>query len=301
MEDVLFFKILPYLVNGIGIILAITSAIFIYLGLSTRSERIQTRYRIQESIRNSKRKIAESANSSKTEEWMKKANHPGGISALVYNTSFYLLIIFLILYYIAYPILIGNSVSIFAILAIVGVYLLLLPNFPYSLFVYVIKRIIDYQESKKNGEIFMLYDFLINELESMKNNRINTYNVLRSIKPYFNVLESPLNKLLTNWSNDQGPKVALDHFAEEVGTKEAHSLVNIIKTLDEVEVDVALDSLRGMNTMFIRSQIENYRRRRKVTTDLASIPIKVTHYIILLNVLAVVIAMVTIFLKANTL
>ncbi|MDA6131254.1 hypothetical protein OSK38_28305, partial [Escherichia coli] len=57
--------------------------------------------------------------------------------------------------------------------------LLAVPSNPYSLFVYLMKRVIEYHQAKKHAEVFMLYDLLINEIEMMNISRINTYNILR--------------------------------------------------------------------------------------------------------------------------
>ncbi|MFP3470769.1 hypothetical protein R0J90_12075, partial [Micrococcus sp. SIMBA_144] len=135
----------------------------------------------------------------------------------------------------------------------------------------------------------------------MEHSRINAYSVLRNIQPYFEMISTPFNKLLTGWSNNDGPSKALDNFAKELGTKEARTLASVIKNLDEVERETALESLKGMNNMFARNQIENYRRRRKVTTDFASLPIKITHFLIVLNFLIVIIVMVNLIMgKSGT-
>ena len=143
----------------------------------------------------------------------------------------------------------------------------------------------------------MLYDLVINELEAMDVTRVNTYNLIRNLKPYFEYINGSLSQLLARWTDDGGPREALERFGEDIGTKEAKSLAATLKTLDENERLTVLSALRGMNNMFVRSQIENYRRRRKVMTDLGSLPIRITHFLILLNFIAVVVYMVMVIMQ----
>ncbi len=298
-ETIWIFKALPYLIYVIGFVLAITSGALVYSGLSTQTERMQTRLRIKQSIQNNNIKLQKSASNSGAEDWLRKAGYPLGLNAFKYYLFLLGLVILLLLNYVAVPLSMNSTVNLWILIAIVIGIVLALPFFPYSLFVYAMKRIVDYRQAKKNAEIFMLYDLLIKEIDMMNNSRINTYNVFRNIKPYFDVISDNLIKMLSVWSNDEGPDVALERFAEEMGTKEAKSLVSVIKTLDEVDRETALDSLKGMNDMFVRSQIENYRRRRKITTDLSSIPIKITHFLIIFNFLMVIVVMVMKIMSEN--
>ncbi|QAS54823.1 hypothetical protein [Halobacillus litoralis] len=300
MDEVLVFKILPYFSYGLFIILALSSGVLIYSGLSSRTERLQTRLRIRQSVKENNEKLSLMAEKSKAEGWLKEAEYPFKVNAFKYNIFLYGLILVLIFNYIVVPIAIGETISPWTYIILLTLYVFLLPNNPYSIFVYIVKRVIDYRVSKKNAEVFMLYDLLINELEMMTTTRINSYNLLRGMKPYFEVISGSFTKLLTTWSSDEGPEKALDKFAIDIGTKEAESLANVIKTLDDVERHTAIESLKGMNDMFVQSQIENYRRRRKVTTDLASLPIQATHRIIILNIIIVIVVMVSVLMDANS-
>jgi hypothetical protein len=296
-ESVLLYKFLPTLVYFIATIGAVGSGVLVYLGLSTKLERKQTRLRFRERVKESQNKVVDKAKKSGAESLLKQAGYPFRINGVKYYIFFISIVGFLFINYLLIPFVGGATISIWTTLLLVAVYVLLLPGFPYSLFQYVINRIIDYNQAKKNSEVFMLYDLIINEVEMMENTRINTYNLIRNLKPYFDVINGSLTSLLSKWTDDEGPDAALEHFAENLGSKEGKSLVSVLKRLDENDRETALTSLRGMNNMFVRSQIENYRRRRKVTTDLASIPIKVTHFLILLNFMAVVVYMVSIILE----
>lgn len=296
-ESVLLYKFLPMIVYFIATLGAVGSGMLVYLGLSTKSERKQTRLRVREKFKESQSKVVDTASKSGAELSLQQAGYPFGVNGVRYYIFFISLIAFLAINYLLVPLISGATLSIWTVLILVTVYVLLLPDFPFSLFQYVINRVIDYNQAKKNSEVFMLYDLIINEVEMMENTRINTYSLIRNLKPYFDVINGSLTRLLSKWTDDEGPEKALDYFAEDLGSKEAKSLVSVLKRLDENDRETALTSLRGMNNMFVRSQIENYRRRRKITTDLASIPIKVTHFIILFNFMAIVVFMVSIIME----
>jgi len=299
--ETIFFKILPILVYFIAFILSCLAGTLVYIGLSSREERIQSRLRLKRNFLSNKDKFVENASKSKAEEWFKKAQYPLGLNGLRFYLIYWGILIFLILYYVFVPLLFHTATksTMLAMLIITLIGILGTPGFRYSLFTFFMKKVISYHQAKKNAEVFMLYDLLINEIEMMTNRRINTYSVLRDIKPYFTVLDKPLTMLLASWGNDEGPTIALEKFSKELNSKEADALVGVIKNLDNMDRKTVLNQLRGMHNMFIRSQIENYRRRRKITTDLLSLPIKSTHFIIILNLILVIITMVAAILESS--
>lgn len=295
----MFFRYLPALLIGVEVIVAFLSSYFVYIGLTTKTQRIQSRLRFKERVNKNQKNLVQLAEESKAEKMLKGAGYPLRLNGLRYHILYTAIVLFLIINYVVLPVLIGTQISVIALVFIVLVYLFLMPNFPYSLFKFFIKRALDYKLAKKNSEIFVLYDLIIIEIQAMTQNRINTYNMLKNLRGYFSVIDKELTTLLSNWNTHAGPKAALDQFGKDLGTKEIKSLVAVLKTLDEIDRDTALTSLKGMSKMFVRSQIENYRRRRKVFTDLASIPIKASHFINILNVLVVVIVMVMIIMKSS--
>ncbi|MCM3393287.1 hypothetical protein [Cytobacillus oceanisediminis] len=302
MAETMFFKYLPYVMYTLSLLLSCLAGVLVYTGLSSQAERVQTRIRFRNSLLKNKEKLVSSSKETKAEEWLKLAHYPLGINGLKYYLVTSGFILFLTIYYVILPILINGGAQKLTMVAAVIILLLALlaaPSNPYSLFVYLMKRVIEYHQAKKHAEVFMLYDLLINEIEMMNISRINTYNLLRNIKPYFVVLDKPLTKLLTSWSNDEGPKAALEQFESELNSKESQALIGVIKNLDDLDRKTALGHLRGMHNMFVRSQIENYRRKRKITTDLLGIPIKITHFLIILNFLVVIVTMVSVILKSS--
>ncbi|MDD9309780.1 hypothetical protein PUS82_00345 [Cytobacillus firmus] len=299
--EVIVFRYLPYVIQTISVFLACVAGFLVYSGLSSAAERRQTRIRIRTQIEKSKERLVEGTKHSKAEEWLNKAQYPLKITGVKYYVIIGSFLSFLFIYYVFLPFLLNGPGKgpFIAFICIILLGLFLLPSNPLSLFVYLMKRIIEYHNAKKHAEVFMLYDLLINEIEMMTVTRINTYSILRNIKPYFIVLEKPMTMLLSSWSSDEGPKVALERFEKELHSKEAKALIAVMKTLDDVERETALSHLRGMHSMFIRTQIENYRRKKKVTTDIMGLPIKITHFLIILNFLIVVVTMVTFIMQST--
>lgn len=300
-NEVLFFRYLPYFIYFFSTLLAAVAGSLVYTGLTTKVERMQSRIRVKNQLVMTKNRVIDNSKEGKAEYWLKKAQYPLGLNGFRYHLLMVGFLLFLTVYYVIFPTLINGldrTIMIAAVLILIlGVFAL--PNIPFSLFVYVMKRVVDYHKAKKHAEVFMLYDLLINEIEMMTINRINTYSILRNIKPYFVVLDKPLTMLLTSWGNNEGPKIALDKFSQELSSKEAEALIGVMKNLDDVDQETALNHLRGMHSMFVKTQIENYRRKKKVTTDILGIPIRATHFIIIINFLMVVVTMVS-FIMSNS-
>lgn len=303
-NEMVIFKYIPYLIYTISLLLSVVAGVLVYTGLSSKVERTQTRIRLKASLTKNKEKIVKGSKETAAEEWLRKAHYPLGLNGLKYYIITGSFLLFLAIYYVILPSIVnggGGKQTMVALIIIVILGFFMAPSFPFSLFSYIIKRVIEFNNAKKHAEVFMLYDLLINEIEMMTVSRINTYNILRNIKPYFVVLDKAMTMLLASWSNDEGPKIALERFSEELNSKEAEAMIGVIKNLDDMDRMTALEHLRGMHSMFVRSQIENYRRKRKITTDLLGIPIKTTHFIIILNFLVVIVTMVSVILSSTRL
>lgn len=301
-NDTVLFKFLPHIIPALAYLLSIIAGVLLYSGLSSKEEKMQTRIRFKHSLNKNIEKVVRDSLQSKAEILLKKANYPLGLNGLRYTIIMGGFIAFLTIYYVILPILMNgraDKMTMVGAVIIVLIALFAAPNNPFSLFVYIMKRIIEYHHAKKHAEVFMLYDLLINEIEMMTISRINTYNIIRNLKPYFTVLDKSLTMLLSSWGSDEGPIIALDRFSQELSSKEADALIGVLKNLDNLDRDTALGHLRGMHNMFVRSQIENYRRKRKISTDILRIPIKATHFIIILNFLILIVTMVSEILQKS--
>ncbi|MFP7442555.1 hypothetical protein SFC50_02510 [Bacillus infantis] len=300
-ETMFLYKFLPILIKSIAIILALVSGYLVYSGISSRVEKQHLRLRFKEEIAKRQNRLKVQAETGKAEEIFKEAGYPLGITGVRWTIIYWILLAFLFINYIAYPYMAKGSISLISIVIIVSVMTLLSPAFPFSLTRFILKRLIEYKKAKRNSELFSLYDMLLSEIEMMQQTRINAYSLIRTLKPYFKELDGTITRLLANWTSDNGPDYALDIFAKEIGTNEAKSLANVLKKFDENKRDTIILSLKGMEDMFINSQIENYRRKRKLYVDLAKLPIKATHGLIILNFVVVIIFMVSYLMKDSKL
>ncbi|MDQ0255486.1 hypothetical protein J2S74_002868 [Evansella vedderi] len=300
LEPTTFYKILPYIIYTLAVVGAVTSGYLVYSGLSTKTERIQSRLRVKQKFRAQKDQFVDTSMNSPTEELLKEAGYPLKLNAVRFNILRLSLIALFVINYIIIPLVFKGSYSTWAVIGVVAAWFLTSATFSYSLVRWIISKVIDFRAAKRNAELFVLYDLLISEIEMMTNNRVNTYNLIRNLFPYFEEIRKPIRDLLLNW-NEIGPAKAIDIFVEDIGTKEAYTLGSVLKTLDQNKRETALEGLRSMNDVFVKSQIENYRRRRKLFVDLGSIPIKGAHFFIILNFIAVVVYMVIIILDGTAL
>ncbi|MCM3216772.1 hypothetical protein M3612_20000 [Niallia taxi] len=299
-NEIVLFKLMNVIVYLIVISLSIIAGILVYTGLSTKAERQNYRIRLSSRIEKSRNKLIEGSKHSKAEDQLRRAQYPLGLNGLRYYLLIGCIYGFLIIYYVLIPLLLEGTITQTSYISGIVILILILfslPSFPFSIFNFVMKRVVNFQQAKVHSEVFMLYDLLINEIEMMTVNRINTYNVLRSMKPYFIYLEQPLTRLLSTWTSDLGSDTALDNFLMEIDSKESAALIGVIKNLDGMDRQTALQQLRGMHQMFVKNQIENYRRKTKITNDVLNIPVKVTHFLIILNFLVLIVSMVTLILQ----
>ncbi|MFE8703932.1 hypothetical protein ACFYKX_25500 [Cytobacillus sp. FJAT-54145] len=296
-DSIFLFKILPALVKVFAVLGAIFAGYLVYSGLSSRIEKQHIRLRLKGALQEKNLQYRDKVAKGNVEILFKEAGNPLGINGIRWEIFKWALMILVSSNYIFIPYLMKGDFSSFYILIILGGMILLSPTFPYSLTRFILNRVIEYRKAKRNSELFSLYDMLISELQMMNSTRVNAYSLLRTLKPYFKELDGPLTRLLANWTKDEGPEIALELFADEIGTGEAKSLSNVLKKFDENTKDTILKSLKGMEEMFITSQIENYRRKRKLYVDLAGLPIRAAHGLILLNFVLVIIAMVAFILQ----
>lgn len=292
-DSVFLYKYLPILIRCVAVVVAIVSGYLLYSGLSNRVERQHIRLRFKEALKEGQNQFKKQAETSKTEQLLKEAGYPLKINGLRWEIIKWTLLVIVLLNYVVYPYLTNGDIQVFYILGVLAGMIFLSPTFPYSLTRFVLNRLIDYKKAKKNSELFSLYDMLLSEIQMMQQTRVNAYSLIRTLKPYFKELDGTITRLLANWTSHEGPESALEIFAKEIGTNEAKSLANVLKTFDENNRDTIITSLLGMEDMFITSQIENYRRKRKLYVDLANLPIKAAHGLILLNFIVVIVYMVS--------
>ena len=275
---------------------ALWSGWLVYSGLTNRYEKLHHRLRFKQSLLERKERFVLFSKESRLETMLKQAGYPLGLTALKFNVIHMGLFAFLLLNYLIFPYLSKGTVSMGTLIVLFLLFIATVPFFPYAVIYFLLKRLIDYKNAKRNAELFVLYDLLMTEIQMMETSRINAYNLIRDLRPYFTEIEDSLNHLLSEWNKDAGHVAALDEFAKDMNTSEAEALVTVLKTFDENSRKTILESLHGMQEVFANAQIENYRRRRKLFIDLARIPIKSAHFLIILNFVVVIVYMVSIIM-----
>lgn len=274
-------------------VVAIVSGVLLYSGLTSSLEQKFLRLRFQENIRLQQQRFKQEVLNSKAELLFKQAGYPFKLNNLRWMYIQFTLLGILAINYILIPLLTTGTYSLSAVIMLIVVFLFTWTSFKYSIIRYTLNKVGEYKKEKRNAELYSLYDMILSEVEMMNTTRINAYSLLRSLKPYFKELDGAMTRLLSNWTSSLGPEKALDLFAEELGTKEVKSLVTTLKRLDDSKKEAIVQSLTEMKDMFVLSQIESYRRRRKVYVDVANIPVKAAHFLIIFNFLVVIVYMVS--------
>jgi len=294
--------ILNFAVYSLGILGSLLAGILAYDGLLSREEKRRSVLMAKRRLKAFQEHTRQSAIPKHLDELLKKAGNPLGLTAVRYQMFRYGIAVALFIYYFVIPFILHKDAS-FGVLAFVVVFLYASsPKFPYTLFSFVIKKLVEIQESKKNNEVFQLHDLLISELQLMESRQVNTYHLLKRLYKYFDYIQPELQELIQphNWKDDPTP--ALERFAERIGTPEANMLVNILSKFDKhTNRDVAIASLESNSKLFSTKQIENYRTRRKLVNDLATIPIFITHILIVFNFIAIVVIITLETMKDSTL
>ena len=293
VETYWLYRLLPYLTYSIAIFGSILSGYLVYSGISTKLERRHLRLRLKDNWQDSKQGFVKQAVGSKTEQILREARYPLGLTGLRLQLVLMVLLMVVLLNYGVASFIMNGDLKIIPILIGIAIILMLNPGLPYTPARFFLNKLIEYRRAKRNAELFSLYDMLVSEIEMMRSTRVNIYSLLRTLLPYFRELNPLLTKMLGDWtSSSVGPYEAVDRFAEQVGTNEAKSLATALKTFDESSRSTLLNSLRGMEDMFITSQIENNRRKRKLYIDIVSLPVKAANFAILLNFILVIVMMV---------
>lgn len=296
-ESVLIFRFLPYVPYVIGVIGAMLTSVLMYFGLATRLERRHFRLRMKEGWEDGKRDLVERTKSSKLELLLHQAKYPLGMNALKMNFVYLAILLLLFLNYMFFPALLIGQLKLTQFVIGLVVLVVFYPPIPYSPTRFLINRLIEYRQAKKNAELFSLYDMLVSEIEMMITTRVNIYSLLRSLQPYFKEINHDISIMLSDWqSASVGPDKAINRFAERIGTNEAKSLSTVLQTFDDNTRENLIDSLRGMEDLFVTSQIENNRRKNRMFLDVISMPVSVAHFCIGLNFVIVFIIMVMIIM-----
>lgn len=267
---------------SLGVLGGLFSSIFMFDGLLTREEKRRRFLMTKRRIKAFQIHAKEAAAPKELENILKNAGNPLGLNAFRYQMFRYVISFSLLIYYFIIPLVFQHEFVVWAIVIPIFLLLLTSPKLPFSAFSFIIRKITEIYKSRKNNEIFQLHDLLISEFELMDSHQVNMYHVLKRLYRNFDHIQPELQELLqpSNWKDDPTP--FLEQFAERINTTEAHMLVNILSKFDQhTNREIAISSLESNSKLFGTSQIENYRMRKKLTNDLALIPIFITHMLIM--------------------
>lgn len=294
MESIWLYRLLPFIPYLFAIGGGVLSGFLVYGGLTDHHERRHYRLRLKSTLTKSKTDLMGQAQKSGTEQLLKQARYPFGLTAVRLYLILIIILAYLAFNYVVLSVLMNGYIRWMPLIIGLVIVLLLNPDTPLSPMRFILNKFIAYRKAKQLAELFSLYDMLVSEIEMMRTMRVNIYSLLRMMLPYFDELKPAMTKMLMEWtSSTAGPQLAVDNFAKDIGTSEAQSLATVLKTFDENSRETLLESLKGMEDMFITSQIENNRRRRKLFIDLVGMPVKTANFLILLNAILVIVMMVT--------
>lgn len=249
------------------------SGYLVYSGIATEEDKIVGKLEIKQFFtRTGLGKQDENDEENELEKKFTEAGNPLGLTAHKYVLGYYGVLIVLIIAYVITPMLQGNTLGTYATVAI-GMYLVAFhPQLKFGVVHFALNKYIENKKIKLQTELFTFFDLILGRVRTMSHGRVNTYSIIRDIYPEFTELSPSLSRLLLNWNRD-GSSKTLDVWVEEVGTKEASSLAGVLKELDNNDIDVAIHSLEGQQSMFLMQKLETTRRTIKLRADIGKVPL----------------------------
>lgn len=221
----------------------------------------------------------------RAETLFKGAGYPFRLTGKSYSILRIIMVVVLILYFVFDNIINDIPFAMDNVILIGSLYLLTAPKgyLPVS---YILSKLKSLYTLEKNRECFLLYSMLLNEFNRDNDTTFQLYAILQKMAVYFNKIKPAMLKMLSQWKRN--PELALDHFAEEVGTVEAKDLAQILKTVDASDSAKAKDVIKSRYQQFQTSRHESHRRMLK-NRDL------IGYTIVLIPMLAILFNMVNVY------
>lgn len=242
-----FSILLTFVEYTIFLILVIISSFYFYQLLTTVNERRFYRTKIQRQIAEQRKKIIEK--NLKTSFQSKLENAGVKIfNAFLYQVIRYGITLFLIVYYVLFPLI--NKENIQLPLILIVIFLILTePKLKFSLTNILVTFMIHRKKRAKLIEMFTLFDVLKAELSSIKDGQeVNMYNTIKSITPMFKHISGTLSRFLAYWK--KYPERAREVFFEDIGGENAKVLGDILYKLDDVTREEGLRILETESNVF---------------------------------------------------
>lgn len=251
---------LKYLVYFLYMVMMIGAAFIIYVRPFDQGKRRIRRLILLERIREEAYKCTEVWQEGYLEANLRNAGYPLGLNGLRFQIIRYsVIIVWLVAVFTGW--LLSSNPFPTNNIALAGiVYMITLPvrNSP---IIVLLEQLSKARLQEKNRELFTLYSMIDNEFTSNNGTPLTMYSLLNKLQPNFSLIKPAIGKAILLWRKD--PAMALDAFANEVGTIEARDLANIIKNVDLTSSAEAIDILQNRRDQFLTMRHEIYRRNQK--------------------------------------
>lgn len=205
----------------------------------------------------------------KVEEDFKQAGNPLGLNYMKYILIRDALFVGVIAYICVTKFIMGNGdVSPFAILAPVLLYLFVFTFHKYSAFHFIMSNLIDLKQSKKNFDVFNLFQMFLNEYEQRREHDFQVEYLMKEYKRYLPHIEGAINEYLNNVSKIPA-SYAYDVFSREVGTELGKQLATILYEVSQTSADNAREILLQRYDEFRLKRKEEVKKRVKFINGIA--------------------------------
>jgi len=124
---------------------------------------------------------------------------------------------------------------------------------------YLLDTLHKWNQAELNKELYLLTGLIKQHLDVYRNQRRSIYDILLATTPYVPKLKYAINHCLTLWPRD--PDTALDTFAADLGTKEAYELAQILRHINESNIEVAFDRIQSRKHSFQDTRMKAYKQR----------------------------------------
>lgn len=241
-------------------VMIIGAAYIIYAQPFDNGRRRIQRLILTERIRKGANRFTAGLKEERLEVSLRKAGYPLGLNSLSFQIiRLSMLVVWLVSIFSGW--LFSSNpfpMNSFAFACLFFVFTMPVRNTPFSM---LLDKLAQSHLREKNKEVFTLYSMIDNEFISSNGSPLTMYSLLNKLQPNFSSIKPAIGKAILLWRNN--PSLALDAFANEVGTAEAKDLANILKNVDATGPAEALDILQNRREQFLTMRHEIYRRYQK--------------------------------------
>lgn len=246
------------------IILILIAAYIIYeqpFGVARQYRHGFRRFVLKDKLLNEALRAKNALYNDNLENLLQNAGYPLGLNCIrfmILRYSIFLLFIFLIL---SNWLLLGNSLLFNYLIIAILFFVSTSPLLATSPLTLLLHRLEHNRLQEKNKELFSLFSMIENDFILHNDGSTTMYSLLLKLQPYYTLIKPSLGKAILHWRD--GPDVAFDAFAKDIGTNEAKDLANILVSVEATSPKEALDILQSRREIFLTMRHEAYRRSQK--------------------------------------